>query len=109
VIGTAVASAAMTVGQAYFLRSRLRGIELGTTLNAVARMLVAAALFGGAAYGVWYGLDEALGRSLPAQAISVGGGLTAGAAVYAAAVLALRIPEARQILQLFRSRFGRAS
>ena len=44
VIGTAVASAAMTVGQAFFLRRRLGGIELGTTLRAVARMLLAAAV-----------------------------------------------------------------
>jgi putative peptidoglycan lipid II flippase len=107
VIGTAVASAAMTIGQAYFLRHRLRGIELGTTLNAVAKMLLAAALLGGVAYGVWLPLDDVLGRSLPAQIVSVGAGLTAGAAVYAAAVLAFRIPEARQILQLLRSRSGR--
>jgi putative peptidoglycan lipid II flippase len=108
VIGTAVASAAMTIGQAYFLRPKLHGIELGTTLAAVARMLVAAALFGVTAYGVWYGLDEALGRSLPAQIVSVGTGLAAGALVYAAATLAMRIPEARQILQLFRGRLGRS-
>ena len=109
VIGTAVASAAMTIGQAYFLRPRLQGIELGTTLNAVARMLLAAALFGGVAYGVWYGLDEVLGRSLPAQIVSVGTALAAASVAYAAATLAMKIPEARQILQLFSSRFGRAS
>jgi putative peptidoglycan lipid II flippase len=107
VIGTAVASAAMTIGQAYFLRLRLQGIELGTTVSAVAKMLLAAALFGGVAYVVWLPLDDVLGRSLPAQIVSVGAGLAAGAAVYAAVVLALRIPEARQILQLLRSRFGR--
>jgi putative peptidoglycan lipid II flippase len=109
VIGTAVASAAMTIGQAYFLRPRLGGIELGTTLRAVAAMIAAAALLGGVAYGVWWALDEALGRSLPAQMVSVGGALAAGTLVYAAVVLALRIPEAAQILQLLRSRVRRAS
>ncbi|MGH2967867.1 MAG: hypothetical protein ACRDK0_02205, partial [Solirubrobacteraceae bacterium] len=95
------------VGQAYFLRDRLGGIELGTTLRAVAGMLVAAAALGGVAYGVWWLLDDALGRSLTAQLVSVGTALAAGTLVYAAAVLALRIPEARQIVQLLRGRLGR--
>ena len=99
----------MTVGQAFFLRRRLHGIELGTTLRAVAGMLGAAALLGGVAYGVWWGLDEALGRALLAQVVSVGAALVAGSAVYAAVVLALRIPEAGQILAFFRGRFPRAS
>src|SRR5215210_3152946 len=55
VLGTAVASAAMTIGQAYFLRGRLHGIELGTTLRAVAGMLVAAAVLAGVASAVWWG------------------------------------------------------
>jgi putative peptidoglycan lipid II flippase len=107
VIGTVAASAAMTIGQAFFLRRRLCGIELGTTLRAVARILVASALLGVVAYLVWRGLDGALGRSRLAQVGSVGGGLAAGTAVYAGAVLALRIPEARQILALLGSRLGR--
>ena len=109
VIGTAVASATMTVGQAFFLRRRLGGIELGTTLRAVARMVVAAAALGVTAYVVWYGLDEALGRSRLAQLISVGGGLIAGSLVYAGLVLAMRVPEARQIVQLVTSRIRRSS
>ena len=109
VIGTAAASAAMTVGQAYFLRGRLGGIELPATLRSVAGMLIAAAALGAVSYGVWSGLDDALGRSRPAQVVAVGASLVAGTAVYAAAVLVLRIPEARQIAQLLRSRLGRAA
>ena len=107
VIGTAVASAAMTVGQAYFLRPRIGGLELPVTARAVAKMLVAAAALAGVAYGVWYVLDDALGRALIAQVISVGVALVAGTAAYIAAVLALRITEARQIVQLIGSRIGR--
>jgi putative peptidoglycan lipid II flippase len=107
VIGTATASAAMSVGQAYFLRSRLGGIEAGTTLRAAVKMLAAAALLALVTYAVWYGLDQLLGRSRPAQVVSVGGGLLAGATAYAAAVLAMRIPEARQIAALLTSRLGR--
>jgi hypothetical protein len=39
-----------------------------------------------------------------AQAVSVLGGIAAGGAVYAAAVWALRVPEARQIPRLLVSR-----
>jgi putative peptidoglycan lipid II flippase len=109
VIGTAAASAAMTLGQAYFLRPKLGGLELGVTARATAKMLVAAAALGGVSYGVWFVLDDVLGRTLAAQAISVGTALAAGTAVYVAAVLALRIPEARQIVALLRSRMGRGS
>ena len=109
VIGTVAGSAAMTAGQAYFLRARLGGIEFATTLRTVARILLAAAILGLVAYGVWRGLDELLGRGRLAQGASVGGGLAAGTAAYAAAVLALRITEARQIVDLLRSRLGRGS
>jgi putative peptidoglycan lipid II flippase len=100
VLGTVAATAAMTAGQAYYLRQRIHGLDLRTTIRAVARMLVAAALFGGVAYVTWWALDEALGRSLAAQLVSVGTALALGTAVYAAAVLAMRIPEARQIVDL---------
>ena len=109
VLGTVAATAAMTVGQAFYLRRRIGGLQLGTTLKAVARILVAAAILGGVAYGTWYALDQAFGRSFVAQLISVGGALTLGSAAYAAVVLALRVPEARQIVDLFARRFRRAS
>jgi len=107
VIGTAVSSATMTVAQAYYLRRELHGFEIGRTLRAVAAVLVASALLGVVAYGVWRGLDEALGRSLLAQLASVTAALTVAGAVYGAAVLALRIPEAQQVIGLLRRRAGR--
>ncbi|MDP2711638.1 MAG: murein biosynthesis integral membrane protein MurJ [Solirubrobacteraceae bacterium] len=110
VVATAVASAAMTAGQAYYLRRELGGLLEGAqTLRAVARMMLAAVALGAVAYGVWWLLDGLLGRSLPAQVCSVGGGLTAGIVAYAAAVLALRVPEARQISGLVRARLRRSA
>jgi putative peptidoglycan lipid II flippase len=109
VLGTVVATAAMTAGQAYYLRRRTGGLQLGTTAKATAKMLVAAAVLGGVAYGSWWALDRALGRSLPAQLASVGGALALGSAAYSAVVLALRIPEARQILDLFSRRLHTGS
>jgi putative peptidoglycan lipid II flippase len=108
VIATAVATAVMTVAQALVLRRSLQGrLEAATTLAAIARMLVAAAALGGVAWVTWMGLDELLGRSLPAQLVSVGTGIAAGGLVYAGAVLALRVPEARRIERMVEARLRR--
>jgi putative peptidoglycan lipid II flippase len=104
VIGTVAGTIAMCVAQGWILRRELGGIEGGRMVAAALRMLVAAALLGALAYGVWYGLDAAFGRSLAAQALSVLGGIAAGIVVYAAAVWMLRVPEARQIRRLLMSR-----
>jgi hypothetical protein len=61
-------------------------------------------LLAGAAYGVWYPLDGVLGRTFAAQAVAVGAAITAGLAVYAAAVWVLGVPEARQIRRLLPGR-----
>jgi putative peptidoglycan lipid II flippase len=108
VLGTVVSTAAMTLGQGYYLRRRIGGLQLTTTLRTTARVVVAAAVLGAVAYGTWYALDQALGDSLLAQAISVGTALALGSAVYAAIVLALRIPEANQIRDLFTRRLRRS-
>jgi putative peptidoglycan lipid II flippase len=109
VLGTVVSTVAMTVGQAYFLRQRLGGLDLRTTINTSIKIVFASALLGVVAYVTWYLLDQALGRTLVAQLISVGGAITLGTVAYAAAVLAMRVPEARQIVDLFSRRFRGAS
>ena len=68
-------------------------------------MLLAAAALGGVAYGARGGARRRCSASaLVAQIVAVGAALAAGGAVYAAAVLALRIPEATQIVELIRGR-----
>ena len=71
-IGTVAGTLVMTVAQGWILRTELGGIEGARILASGVRMLVAAAALAGAAYGRWYGLDDALGRSLGAQIASVG-------------------------------------
>ena len=107
VFGTVVASIVMTAGQVIALRRQLDGLELARTLSACAIMLAASALLGAVAYGAWWGLDAGLGRSLPAQLISVGVGVVAGTAVYAGVLLALRVPEARDIAGMLGARLRR--
>jgi putative peptidoglycan lipid II flippase len=108
VLGTGVASAAMTAGQMWYLRRELAGqLEGRATLDAVVRICAASALLGVVAYALYRVSDELFGRSLPGQLLSVGGALTAGLAVYAAAVLALRVPEAQQIRDAVAGRLRR--
>jgi putative peptidoglycan lipid II flippase len=110
VIGTVAGNVAMTLGQTWRLRGLLEGsLEGRRTLIAVLQMTAASALLGLVAYGVWWGLDELLGRSLPAQIVSVGAALAAGVGAYVAAVLAVGIPEARQIRALIAGRFRRGA
>jgi len=104
VLGTVAATAAMTAGQAYYLRRRLGGLELGTTLATAGKVIGASAVLGGVAYGTWWVLDDLLGTSLLAQIVAVGGALAVGSTAYTAIVLAMRIPEAQQIRDLFTRR-----
>ena len=105
VLGTVVGTVTMCVAQGWLLRAR-PGRDGGRRARSAAalRMLAAAALLGGVSYGVWYGLDSALGRSLDRAGVSVLTALAAGFGVYAGAVWAMRLPEALQIKRLLMSR-----
>jgi putative peptidoglycan lipid II flippase len=109
VLGTTVGNVVLCVLEARVLRRGLGGLELPRTLRAMLLIAAASALLGVVAYGVWYGLDSLLGRSLPAQLISVGLALAVGGLAYGAVLLRSGLPEARQIVDLFARRFGRRS
>ena len=107
VIGTAAGSAAMTVAQAFYLRRELHGFEIGRTLRDVAGILIGGAVLGLVAYEAWDLLENWLGDALLAQFVSITVALVLSSAAYAAVVLALRIPEANQIVGLIRGRLRR--
>lgn len=94
VIGTVLSSIGMTVGQLFFLRKRLGGVEAAALLWASTRMVLASALAAAVAWLAWDRIDAVLGQGLWGQVASVGGGLTLGLFAYAAAVLAMREGEA---------------
>jgi putative peptidoglycan lipid II flippase len=104
VIGTVAGTVVMCVAQGLMLRGDLGGVEGRRTALAALAMLAAAVPLAGAAYGVWDGLDALLGRAFAAQAVAVLGAIAVGLVVYAAAVWALRVPEARQMRRLLASR-----
>ena len=70
------------------------------TAGVVARIALAGALAAGAAFAVWYGLDDVLGRSAGAQVVSVGAALVASGLVYAGAARVLRVRELEALLLL---------
>jgi putative peptidoglycan lipid II flippase len=107
VLGSVISTTGMALAQAWYLRRQLGGIEGGKIASALARILLSSALLAGAAYGIWYELDDVLGRGLIAQIVSLGTGIVAGLLVYAAAVTALKLEEARQIARLVGGRLGR--
>ena len=90
------------VAQVLVLRRPLKGIELPRLIDATIRITAASAALAGVSYLVWDLLDGALGRGTLAQIASLGVALTAGGFVYLGAILALRVPEARQLLSVAR-------
>jgi putative peptidoglycan lipid II flippase len=109
IIGTVAANVVMTALQLRRLRIGFNGrLEGAQTTMITARILVASALLAAVSWVVWHGLDTLLGRSLPAQIVSVGAAAAAGLLVYTRAVLVMRIPEAHQVSRLIRTQLGRA-
>ena len=109
IIGTVTANAVMTALQLHRLRKGFNGrLEGAQTTMITVRILLASALLAGVSWLVWYALDRLLGRSLPAQILSVGAAAGAGLWLYVRAVLAMRVPEAQQVSRLVRGQLGRA-
>jgi putative peptidoglycan lipid II flippase len=109
VIGTLAGNVVMAAGQVHFLRRELHGFEGRRTALAVVQMTAASGLLAAVAYGVWWGLDEVLGRALYGQIVAVGTACVAGVAMYTLAIAALRVPEGRQLWALLARRRRRPS
>jgi putative peptidoglycan lipid II flippase len=101
-LATSLVNIAGTAALLYYIRRRLGRVEGRELASSYARITIAAALAAGAAYGTWLGLDEALGRTLGAQVVSVGLGILAAAAVFLALAWLIRIRELNMLLSLVR-------
>ena len=111
VIGTAVANIVMTWLQIRRLKVGFNGrLDLDQTTMITVRILAASILTAAIARGAYQLIHAITGTSVIAQLVSVGFAVAAGGAFYAKAVLAMRIPEARQIEALILGRLrGRAA
>jgi putative peptidoglycan lipid II flippase len=101
-LGTAICNVAGTWALLVLLRRRLGRIDGGALVSATVRIVVAAAVAGGIARILWLALDDALGRSFPAQVVSVGVPLAAAAVAYLAACRLLQIGELQALAALTR-------
>jgi putative peptidoglycan lipid II flippase len=102
-LATSLVNIAGTLGLLTILRRRLGRLD-GTAIAAsYGRIAGASAVAAVVAFGVWWGLDEALGRSLGAQVISVGVGLLAAASVYLGASALFQVRELQMLLSLRRA------
>jgi putative peptidoglycan lipid II flippase len=82
------------------LRRRLTRLELGRTIDSALRITAAAAVLAGVTFGVWWALDEVLGRAFVAQLVSVLGAIAAGGAAYLFSCRLLGVRELDALLSL---------
>jgi putative peptidoglycan lipid II flippase len=88
----------------FLLSPRIGGVDARRVAWSAARSIIALIPLGGVAYGVWYGLDAALGRSLWAQIVSVVLAYAAGGVAYCLAAWAMRMPELHDVVNVVRRR-----
>ena len=99
-LANVVASGALFV----LLRRRLGRIDFGAIASSFLRVTAASIVMAAAAYGVWRGLDEVLGRGIVMQAVSLLTALFVAAVVYLLAARALKVRELEALLALRRRR-----
>ncbi len=102
VAATAIATSVSVFAQGVILRRELNGLEIGSLIDGAIRIAIGSLVLAGVTYAVWSGLDSALGEGTLGQIAAVGSGLVAGGLSYLGVILALRVPEARQIINVVR-------
>jgi putative peptidoglycan lipid II flippase len=99
-LSTTVVNVAGTAVLLVLLRRRLRRIEFAATAASVLRIVAASTVLAGVSFGIWYGLDRAVGRSFGGQLLSIAPALAVGIAAYLGACRALRVRELDALLAL---------
>jgi putative peptidoglycan lipid II flippase len=111
--GIALSTAVVTTWNALvlyvLLRRQVGTLHLAEVAGETARIVVATVYCTAAAFGVWWPLDQILGRSLPAQVVSVGLALSAGGAAYLAAGRILQLSDMAVLGSLADRLRGRAT
>jgi putative peptidoglycan lipid II flippase len=107
-MATSVVNLAGSAALLVVLRRRLGRIEGHRIVGSVIRIAAASVVTAGVAYGVWLALDDAVGRSLGGQVVSVGLGIAAACAAYLVLARLLGIRELEALLSLV-GRSGRRS
>jgi len=106
VAGTGIGTSVAVISQAVILRREFDGLELRRLFSTALRITIAAAALAAVGWMVWDVLDQALGRGLVGQIVSLGAGLAAGGIVYVAVAKLLQVAELEQMTRLLRRRGG---
>jgi putative peptidoglycan lipid II flippase len=103
-LATSVVSVINFFGLMVLLSPRIGGVDARRVAWSAGRAIIALIPLAAVAYGVWYGLDAALGRSLWAQIVSVCVAYLAGGAAYLLTARALRMSELNDVIEVIRRR-----
>jgi putative peptidoglycan lipid II flippase len=106
-LSTAICNVAGTWALLVVLRRRIDRVDGAAIASTVIRVVVASALVGAVAWTIWRPLDSALGRSFPAQHVSLGVSLGAAIVVYFGSCRLLQVREL-DVLYALRARLRRA-
>jgi putative peptidoglycan lipid II flippase len=106
-LATSLANVVGAVVLFVLLRRRLP-LDVPGTASSLGRIVVASLFVAGPCFGVWYALDQLLGRSFLGQLVSVTGAVAVGIGIYLLACRALKVRELGALLAL-RRRFGDAT
>jgi putative peptidoglycan lipid II flippase len=101
-LSTSISSAVTFVVMLYLLERQLGGLHRAWLVDGAMRGLVASAVSVLLAWASWRVLDDALGRSLGAQLVSMAVAITAATLAYAAAAHAFEMPELAALSRLGR-------
>ncbi|MBN1629763.1 MAG: murein biosynthesis integral membrane protein MurJ [Thermoleophilia bacterium] len=103
-LATSVVSIINFFGLMVLLGPRIGGVDARRVAWSAGRAIIALIPLSGVAYGVWYGLDTALGQGLWQKIVSVVVAYIAGGVAYVLAAWALRMPELRDVVDIIRRR-----
>ncbi len=103
-LSTSLVNIAGTWALLILLRRRLDGFEVAETARSFVLVTVASGVLAAVAWWSWHLLDSGLGRSLPAQIVSLGAGLVLGYAAFFGACRLLGVRELETMWRLRRAR-----
>ena len=106
-LATAVSNVVATGVLLVLMRRRLGRIGGAAITFSLLKITVASAIVAVVSFAVWWPLDDLLGRSFPAQVVSLGAALLLATTAYLATCRALRVREMQALLSL-RGRFARS-
>lgn len=101
-LSTSLVNIAGTWALLVFFRRRVGGFAMRQAAASFVYVAVASAVLAAVAWWVWHLLDSAFGQSLPAQIVSLGGGLLLGYAAFFGACRLLGVHELETLSRLRR-------